>query len=882
MIPKLLSAMWTAIAPAMANHLWQSTLFVCVIALLTWALRNYRAQVRYGLWFAASVKFLVPFSLLAGIGSHLATNRIAPAAQTRLYFAMEQVGQPFTRQTIAPLAPAAPSTLQSLTHLLPALLLVWLSGFAVVLFVWCVRWRRISAAVRQGEPLREGREVDTLRRLESLGGMARQTQILSSRTSLEPGIFGITRPVLLWPQGITDRLEDEHLKSILAHELLHIHRRDNLAAAVHMVVEAAFWFHPLVWWMGTRLVQERERACDEQVLESGSDRQVYAESILKICEFCVGSTLPCVSGVTGAELKTRITRIMSDQVARKLDISRKLLLIAATILAIAAPIAAGVLHTAPGSAGQTQSTIAALPAYATVSITPSNSGGEQVMLMFGLGEFMSKNASLQQVVRAAYGVEDDRIIGAPSWLASDKYDVEAKEDTSEMSDPRKLGLDAHVRQQTRMLQAMLADRLRLAVHRETREIPILALLIAKNGPKFQDSDPGAPHPEWHKGPRGISIPGIWMNGNAIVGQGVGTNPLLFHLSRILHRTILDETGLSGTYDFTLKLPDGVKPGIDEPSLPETSKAAIFAVLEQQLGLKLELRKASMEVFVIDHVEKPLPNQNTTLTTPIYKVALVQLNKTGTTSLATGKGIIRQRLMINPGVFVATNASTFDLIRTAFGVKDYQISGAPDWFYSELYDVDAKAEKSVIDEIQQQGKDQRGLTNQRMAQALLEDRFKMTLHHETKNLPTYSLVVAEPGKLREAQGDCPSPSIQPLGQPGIALPPPPCGDLRVFYWVGHFDGLKVPVTKLVATLSDLTRTAVSDKTNLAGKYDINFEWAPEPSQFPPRPAYVPAPQPDPNREPLPTAIQKQLGLKLEPQTAPIDILMIDHVEKPSQN
>jgi uncharacterized protein (TIGR03435 family) len=596
---------------------------------------------------------------------------------------------------------------------------------------------------------------------------------------------------------------------------------------------------------------------------------------LKICEFCVGSTLPCVSGVTGAELKTRITRIMSDQVARKLDISRKVLLIAATILAIAAPIAAGVFHATPGRAeSQTQGTAAALPAYATVSITPSNSGGENVTLMFGPGEFASKNASLQQVIRAAYDVEDDRIAGSPVWLTSEQYDVDAKGDTYGVPHPTD-DLDEQVRQQKRMLRAMLADRLRLAVHRENREIPILALLIAKNGPKLRDSVP-----EKTKDPSRVS--GIWTNGNAIVARGVGTNPLMFHLSRILHRTILDETGLSGTYDFTLKLPDGVKPGIDEPSLPETSEATIFAVLEQQLGLKLELRKASMEVFVIDHVEKPLPNQNTTLTTPIYKVASVQLNKTGTTSLATGKGIIRQRLMINPGVFVATNASTFDLIRTAFGVKDYQISGAPDWFYSELYDVDAKAEESVIDEIQLQGNDQRSLANQRMAQALLEDRFKLTLHHETKNLPAYSLVVADPGKLHEAQGDCPPPPTQPDWQPGMPSPPPPCGDLRLFYWVGHFDGLKVPVTKLVATLSDLTRTAVSDKTNLTGKYDINFEWAPEPSQFPPRPAYVPAPQPDPNREPLPTAIQKQLGLKLEPQTAPMDILVIDHVEKPSQN
>src|SRR6266576_923925 len=76
---------------------------------------------------------------------------------------------------------------------------------------------------------------------------------------------------------------------MLAHELWHVQRRDNLAAAVHMLVEAVFWFHPLLWWLGARLVEERERACDEEVLEMGKERQVYAESILKICEFCVES-----------------------------------------------------------------------------------------------------------------------------------------------------------------------------------------------------------------------------------------------------------------------------------------------------------------------------------------------------------------------------------------------------------------------------------------------------------------------------------------------------------------------------------------------------------------------------------------------------------------
>jgi uncharacterized protein (TIGR03435 family) len=84
--------------------------------------------------------------------------------------------------------------------------------------------------------------------------------------------------------------------------------------------------------------------------------------------------------------------------------------------------------------------------------------------------------------------------------------------------------------------------------------------------------------------------------------------MLFHLSRQLHRTILDETALSGTYDFTLKLPDGVPPGlIDNPAPPESYEPAVSAAIEQQLGLKLEPKNVPLEVLVIDHVEKPLGN-----------------------------------------------------------------------------------------------------------------------------------------------------------------------------------------------------------------------------------------------------------------------------------
>ena len=98
MIPKYLSAMWTAIAPALGNHLWQSTLFVVAAGLLTLILRKNHARARYWLWLAASVKFLIPFSLLVSIGSHLAWSRSFAGTKAGLYFAMEEVSQPLRSQ----------------------------------------------------------------------------------------------------------------------------------------------------------------------------------------------------------------------------------------------------------------------------------------------------------------------------------------------------------------------------------------------------------------------------------------------------------------------------------------------------------------------------------------------------------------------------------------------------------------------------------------------------------------------------------------------------------------------------------------------------------------------------------------------------------------
>src|SRR5205814_9387592 len=110
MILKYLSAMCMAIAPALGNHLWQSTLFAIAAGLLVLFLRKYHARARYGLWLAASLKFLIPFSLLAGIGSHLAWSRSSAGTNAGLYYAMEEVSQPFTQPAMSLITRTTPST----------------------------------------------------------------------------------------------------------------------------------------------------------------------------------------------------------------------------------------------------------------------------------------------------------------------------------------------------------------------------------------------------------------------------------------------------------------------------------------------------------------------------------------------------------------------------------------------------------------------------------------------------------------------------------------------------------------------------------------------------------------------------------------------------
>ena len=612
------SGVWAAISPGVGNHLWQSTLFAAVAAMLTLALRKNQARVRYRLWLTATVKFLIPFSLLISLGGHLARPRDSVSVENGLYSVAEELSQPFTRTAAAVVVPVVRASRADLLPLLRGVvMIVWLCGFVAALGLWWGRWRRFSAAMREAVLVSQGREVDALRRLEQIAGVRTPISLLFSQGSVEPGIFGIVRPALVWPAGISQHLTDAHLEAIIAHEVWHVRRRDNLAAAVQMVVEAIFWFHPLVWWLGARLIEERERSCDEEVLQLGNPPQVYAESILKTCKFCVGSPLPCISGVTGADLKKRIVRVMSEPVALKLDLGKKLLLVVAGAMAVAGPVVFGLMQDPQRQAASpVAGTASKVPAFEVASIKPNKSGTGMTMLQTTPVGFSASNISLKAVIQHAYGVEENQILGAPSWVGSERYDIEAKVSSSDTDALH----DLNPYQRRLMLQPLLADRFQLKVHTELRDFPVLVLVVAKGGPKLHEAKPGDTYPNGLKGFDGGGGPGMMlMRPGQLTAQGVDLSFVAKQLSQQLGRTVQDKTGLTGKYDFTMQwkpdrdpspMPGAPEPGQQGPGATlstDSSEASIFTAVQEQLGLKLESRKAPVEVLVIDHVEAPSEN-----------------------------------------------------------------------------------------------------------------------------------------------------------------------------------------------------------------------------------------------------------------------------------
>jgi uncharacterized protein (TIGR03435 family) len=613
---------------AIADHVWQSTLFAGVVWLLTFALRKNHARVRHWLWFAASMKFLIPFSVFIALGSQVHWRTAPVTAPANITIVMDEVAQPFTAPAVVANVPPAPSPL-------PAILLgVWACGFIGITCAWWIRWRRIRAAVRAGSPLKLDLPI----------------RAMSSPTLLEPGVFGIFRPILLLPEGIFDRLTPAQLQAVIAHELCHVRHRDNLIAALHMFVETVFWFHPLVWWIGKRMVEERERACDEEVLRELAEPKAYAEGILNVCKLYTESPLTCASGVTGSNLKKRIEAIMINRIAIKLTFAKKAALAVVGMAAVAVPFVVGLLN-APSARAQSPQPVSAAPikastpsqggagsstdkqlAFDAASVKPTSPNRPDGAITVGMaaptggpgtnspGRIHYPVTSLKFLLFNAYGVGVRQIVG-PDWLDSEYFEVNATMPPNTTREEFQA-----------MLQNLLADRFKLKLHRETRttESPRYSLVVARSGPKMKMSVKGPPQEDGAAPPppRPLRIDNdgfpvlpplpagratnLYIEGGhgllvRFVVQRQTMTELAQRLGGFLKSTVTDDTGLTGQYDFTLTFSRD-----DLPVVPDTdSTPDIFTALQSQLGLKLE-KHGSVPVetiyIVVDHAEKR-PSEN---------------------------------------------------------------------------------------------------------------------------------------------------------------------------------------------------------------------------------------------------------------------------------
>lgn len=584
---------------ALINHLWQSTLVVAAIWLAAQMLRNNAARVRCWLWTAASIKFLVPLSMLVSLGERFQWRTAPAAVQPAVLFVMEDVLAP------ADVIAVMPAAIPASAPVWPWLLLAaWCAGAVVVLISWWRQWLPIRAAMRRATPV-------TLDAKYGAGDL----EMLSSPSMPEPAVVGIRRPQLVLPEGILERLRPAQLRALIAHERCHIQYRDNLTAALHMAVEAMFWFHPAVWWIESRLIDERERACDEAVLQSGDRPADYAEGILEVCRQSVGLRLACVSGVSGSNLRARIEAIMRNEIGRPLTRRRRLALAVAVVAAVAGPVAGGSL------APQSQSVVLAAFAFDTAAIKSADprrgpSPPELSMEASYLKGAMSRSqdgrfnaeSPVHVLIQAAYDVSSVQVAGGPSWVNVDRYEIHATAARNTTHD-----------QMRGMLQSLLAERFKLALRRETRTMPVYDLVVANEGVKIAAMKPGgcispkevrwdlldweAPRyfcdslgrrtlsqsPETRPRPR-------WPRVTRIEGGNVSMAALVDAISGEAGRVVIDKTGLTPRFNLVL---DFARAGD-----PTASGPTIFTAIEEQLGLRLVPTAASVELLVIDRVERP--------------------------------------------------------------------------------------------------------------------------------------------------------------------------------------------------------------------------------------------------------------------------------------
>jgi len=574
----------------MIAHLWESTLVAgAAWVLCRFVLASNHPRVRFAVWLTASIKFLVPFALIVEAGRSMGPRMVfaAPPPAPPPALVSPTSG---AAAVLGPLGLATPTpVMNSSAFLGEALVVIWALGTFCVLAAWLRGWLRVRLAAGGA----------------TLAGRFRGVPVLESETmqrhGLEPGVIGLWRQAILLPKGLDDSLSRDQLQAVLLHEWHHARRRDNLTAALHMAVEAAFWFHPAVWWIGRRMIDERERACDRGVLDQAPATE-YAEAILNVCKWYRPAPVPCVAGVTGADLRARIESVLRGRRPAPLGAGRTGLLAFGWAALVAVPVLVGVQTAPPLYAQQGNSflglTSTAEKKFEVATVKPSSPDAQGGRLgPPGKGAITILNLPLRNIVVQSFRTQRPMVFGGPSWIDEERFDIVGKGPDPTVSNP----------EVWEMMRSLLIERFKLKYHVEEREMAVFALTVGKSGHKLIPGEQGrcAPELKERRLCGDILVPPF---GTGMYNMPIGA--LITGIGARAGRPIVDRTGLQGRFDINLSwMPEGMTPERLAEIPPEIrpQEMGLFEAIERQAGLKLEPSRAPMPVLVIDSIDHPTEN-----------------------------------------------------------------------------------------------------------------------------------------------------------------------------------------------------------------------------------------------------------------------------------
>lgn len=534
------------------------------------------------------------------------------------------------------------------------------------------------------------------------------------------------------------------------------------------------------------------------------------------------------------------------------------------------------------------------PAFETAMIRASAPGAFPFMRGPAVrgGHYEVRNASMVDLVRTAYNVDADKVLGGPTWLEMDRFDVFAKTPGKPPADTQRL-----------MLRALLADRFKLVVHNETQSMPAYSMSAGKH-PTLKKSDPSG------KSGCKFDVQGMSLQstGAAAPAAVPASAPMFQYTCRNVTMTafaeelrrmpmsqqylrdvpILDKTGLEGAWDFELKY------SLRGPFGASTDLVTLPDAVEKQLGLKLEVVKVPMPVVVVDSVnQKPTPD-------PPGAEEALKLSAVPTEfevadikpSDPDSKGM---RFNIQAGGRINISGTTLKLlIQQAWSVTEEMIVGAPKWMDSDRFDIIAKASTGA----------QAGDTSAppididtvwMMLRGLLKERFKLEVHNEERPISAYTLLAVNP-KLKKAD---PTSRTRFAEGPAADAKDPRNTNPALSRLVTVQN---MTMTQFAAQLQRIApgyiRLPVQDATGLEGSYTFTLSFSPAGAvrgvggggrggaagmDGGPAPAGAPDASDPSGAIPLPQAIEKQLGLKLELRKRPVNVLVIDRIERtPTEN